>query len=167
MSSFSARSRASNQSFQQETTDQGIGGENGELVNRDGGHDRTADRGASRHCRLIAVRKMLGVLWVLFRCKAARCVLRRTARDDEQLRGARRSTTVPSSTPTPAIGTLRSSVHSTRKRKTSGCYWRDVQVRRLGSPIAVASDTSPSSAPSVVAVLSASKRPPKPTPHRP
>jgi hypothetical protein len=107
MSSFSARSRASNQSIQQETTDQRIGGDNGELVNRHGVHDMTADRGASRHCRLIAVRKMLGVLCVLFRCKAARCVLRRTARDDEPLRGTRRSTTVPSSTPTPAIGMLR------------------------------------------------------------
>jgi hypothetical protein len=167
MSSFSARSRASNQSIQQETTDQGICGYSGELVNRHGGHDRTADRGASRHCRLIAVRELLGVLCVLFRCKAARCVLRRTARDDEPLRGTRQSTTVPSSTPTPAIDRLLPSVHSAITRTTSGCYWRDVQVRRLGPLCAVASDASSSPAHSVAAVLSASKRPPKPTLHRP
>jgi hypothetical protein len=56
-----------NQSNQPDATDQGIVKDNGALVSRHGGHDKTADRGASRHCRLIAVRELLVVLCVLFR----------------------------------------------------------------------------------------------------
>jgi hypothetical protein len=58
MWTFSARSRASNQSNQQETTDEGIGGDNGELVRRHGGQGRmrteASSFGAELHLTLTA-----------------------------------------------------------------------------------------------------------------